>query len=93
MTTDTTRTNGEVASALGLSKSGVSRLRSGDRLPSLALMQRIEKAYGWTVQAQSDSRAKGSWTQDFNDALCTEKLGRDQYGPVTVDVPEGGGAA
>lgn len=73
-------TNREVATALGLSESGVSRLRSGDRLPSLGLMQKIEAAYGWKVQEQSDARAANRWTDAFSDLLVTEKLGSDQYG-------------
>lgn len=58
-------TNREVATTLGLSESGVSRLRSGDRMPSLALMQKIEAEYEWKVQEQSDSRSRGAWTEDF----------------------------
>ena len=58
-------TNSQVAEALGLSESGVSRLRSGDRLPSLDVMQTIEKVYGWTVQGQSNARQAGKWTEAF----------------------------
>jgi hypothetical protein len=62
-------TNRAVAITLQLSESGVSRLRSGDRLPSLGLMQKIEAAYGWTVQDQSNARAAGRWTDTFNSRL------------------------
>ncbi len=58
-------TNGQVAEALGLSESGVSRLRSGDRLPSLEVMQKIETVYGWSVQGQSNARQAGDWTGAF----------------------------
>lgn len=58
-------TNGQVAEALGLSESGVSRLRSGDRLPSLEVMQKIETVYGWSVQGQSNARQAEDWTGAF----------------------------
>jgi transcriptional regulator with XRE-family HTH domain len=64
-------TNSQVAEALGLSESGVSRLRSGDRLPSLDVMQTIEKVYGWTVQGQSNARQAGDWTKAFVAVLQT----------------------
>lgn len=51
----------EVAESLGLSPSGVSRLRSGARHPSLETMQNIESQYGWSVQAQSEARKEGVW--------------------------------
>lgn len=62
-------TNKAVADKLGMSESGVSRLRSGDRMPSLSLMQRIQEAYGWSVQQQSDHRAAGTWTTGFEAAV------------------------
>lgn len=73
MTEQTTQslTNREVATTLGLSESGVSRLRSGGRMPSLALMQKIEAAYGWTVQGQSNARAANDWTGAFEKVLTT----------------------
>lgn len=69
-----TLTNGQVAEALGLSESGVSRLRSGDRLPSLAVMQQIEATYGWTVQGQSNARRDGEWHTAFGAVLATTVL-------------------
>lgn len=62
-------TNRAVAEALGLSESGVSRLRSGDRFPSLSVMQQIESVYGWTVQGQSNARAADDWTTAFEKVL------------------------
>ncbi|QLF82716.1 helix-turn-helix DNA binding domain protein [Microbacterium phage SBlackberry] len=62
-------TNRAVADKLGLSESGVSRLRSGDRLPSLALMQKIEAAYGWSVQGQSIARTHNDWRGAFEKVL------------------------
>jgi len=45
-------TNPEVGKRIGLSYSGVSRIRSGDRYPSLAVMRKIREAYGWSVSDQ-----------------------------------------
>lgn len=61
--------NRDVAESLGLSESGVSRLRSGSRFPSLAVMQSIESAYGWSVQDQSDAMQKRTWTEGLEDAI------------------------
>lgn len=61
--------NRSVAAELNLSESGVSRLRSGSRFPSLAVMQGIETAYGWTVQEQSNAIQTGTWAQGFEGAL------------------------
>lgn len=66
----TTLLNKAVASRLGLSESGVSRLRSGSRFPSLAVMQNIEAAYGWTVQDQSNALKNNTWTEEFEVALA-----------------------
>lgn len=57
--------NKAVADRLGLSESGVSRLRSGARRPSLSVMQQIENVYGWTVQEQSNSIKASQWPQGF----------------------------
>lgn len=45
-------TNPEVGKRIGLSYSGVSRIRSGDRYPSLAVMRKIAAAYAWPVADQ-----------------------------------------
>lgn len=62
----TTIHNKTVATRLGLSESGVSRLRSGNRYPSLALMQTIESVYGWPVQLQSDAMLTDTWNTAFD---------------------------
>ena len=61
-----TLSNAEVAHDLNLSPSGVSRLRSGERFPSLSVMQSIEKKYGWSVQEQADARRDRQWHEDFS---------------------------
>ena len=52
METRATVTNQRVADDLGITHSMVSRIRSGDRLPSLQLVRKIEAAYGWSVADQ-----------------------------------------
>lgn len=46
-------TNPEVGKLLGISYSGVSRIRSGGRYPSLAVMRKVAAAYGWPVGEQA----------------------------------------
>lgn len=62
-----TLSNAQVAKDLGMSTSGVSRLRSGARFPSLRVMMAIQRVYGWTVQDQTDLRVtgEGSWHERF----------------------------
>lgn len=48
-------TNQRVGEDLGVSHSMISRIRSGDRLPSLALVRRICNAYGWSIEDQVSS--------------------------------------
>lgn len=62
-------TNSDVASRVGLTHSGVSRIRSGARLPSIAVMRRIETVYGWNTQKQIESREQGTYAEDFESAL------------------------
>lgn len=45
-------TNPEVARVLGLSESGVHRIRNGSRYPSLDVMRRVETTYGWPLAEQ-----------------------------------------
>jgi len=45
-------TNEAVGRRLGISYSGVSRIRSGQRYPSLANMRKIRDVYGWALEDQ-----------------------------------------
>lgn len=45
-------TNPEVGKRLGLSYSAISRIRSGSRYPSVAIMRKIRDVYGWPIQDQ-----------------------------------------
>ena len=62
-------TNQEVADKIGLSHSGVSRIRSGQRLPSFDAMRRIEAVYNWPLSAQATAREKGTYAQEFETAI------------------------
>ncbi len=59
-----------VAERLGLSVATVSRLRTGDRLPSLEVMIDISEMTKWGVDAQAVSRQRGTYAQDFNEVLA-----------------------
>lgn len=65
-------TNQDVAAKIGLTHSGVSRIRTGDRLPSVATMGRIQEQYGWSVQAQVEARGIGIYAAQFERALIGE---------------------
>lgn len=43
----------ELAAVLGVTASTISRLRSGDRNPSIELMRKIESLLGWSVGEQA----------------------------------------
>lgn len=55
MTTTPTQaaaTNAEIAQLLGLTHSGVSRIRAGHRCPSFPTMARIAEEFDWPIEAQ-----------------------------------------
>jgi transcriptional regulator with XRE-family HTH domain len=58
-------TNEWVAQQLDLTHSTISRIRSGDRLPSIPVMDRIEERFGWRTELQMVSRRKGTYAHDF----------------------------
>ena len=45
-------TNEEIGKLIGLSYSAVSRVRRGERLPSIDVMVAIESHFGWSVSDQ-----------------------------------------
>lgn len=61
----TSPTNEELAGLLGVSHATVSRIRSGDRLPSLQVMQKIREEFGWTLDEQTDARNAGNYAEHF----------------------------
>lgn len=50
-------TNREVGDRIGLSHSSVSRIRAGERIPSVDVMVVIQTQYGWTLPDQVKARA------------------------------------
>jgi len=73
--------NAQVGKAIGMSHSGVSRIRSGDRLPSVERMVEIENAYGWKTDDQIKARSAGRYAAAFEQVLA------DKYGALTRDLP------
>lgn len=72
-------TNPEVGKRIGLSYSGVSRIRSGDRYPSLAVMRKIREAYGWSLQDQQalipDRGRNMDYAEEFERRINTHPNG------------------
>lgn len=66
-------TNTEIASLIGLSHSGVSRIRSGHRLPSLQAMRRIEQEFNWPLNAQAVARERGTYAVEFEVAVTANR--------------------
>lgn len=58
----------QVGEKIGLSYAQVSRLRSGDRLPSIRTMLRIEAVLGWPLsdQARLHQGEKAAYAIEFN---------------------------
>lgn len=71
---ESTPTNQEIADAIGLTHSGVSRIRNGNRLPSLGIMENIEKAYGWSLEDQAAHRRRGmyDYARAFNERVAEQ---------------------
>lgn len=65
-------THDQVAKLLHLTVATVSRLRSGDRFPSIWTMKTINDLLDWSLDAQSDARAGRTWTTEFNSRLTKE---------------------
>lgn len=67
-------TNEEIGQRIGLSHSGVSRIRSGGRIPNLVTMGRIEQATNWTIEQQSRAASEGRehYAAEFNRLVCTD---------------------
>ncbi len=65
-------TNPAVAARIGTGETQVSRLRAGHRGfgPSPALMIRIRDAYGWSVDAQVDAMANGTYGSEFERVIA-----------------------
>lgn len=62
-------TNQQVATDLGITHSAVSRIRSGERRPSLDLLIRIADVFGWSVDDQAYSLSYGNYAADLETKL------------------------
>lgn len=69
VTTAPTPSNSEVAQRIARTHSYVSRLRSGDRLPSWETSRNIEREYGWSLADQASARERGQWSPEFEKVL------------------------
>jgi transcriptional regulator with XRE-family HTH domain len=65
MTVDAPVTNEALGGLLGISHATVSRIKSGTRLPSLEVMNKIRELYNWTIDDQTDARTNGTYAEQF----------------------------
>lgn len=68
-TTRATVTNQRVAEELGITHSMVSRIRSGDRLPSINLVRQIADKFGWPVSKQIEDLDPKRYADAFEAVL------------------------
>ena len=66
-------TQTRLASELGVSLATISRVRSQDRNPTLDLMSRVSKVYGWSIGDQATAWDEGKWLHGFEDLI--QRLG------------------
>lgn len=62
-------TNESVAKRLGLSHSMISRIRSGDRMPSFRTMQAIAAVYDWSLDAQGEAQRLDQYAAAFENVI------------------------
>lgn len=65
-------TNTAVATRIDLDHSTVSRIRRGERRPSLASMLRIQEQYRWSLADQANSIVNNTYGTDFERILRQE---------------------
>lgn len=58
-------TNQRIADDLGVTHSAISRIRSGDRRPSLEVMLKIMDIYGWSLEVQALAWTMGQYSAEF----------------------------
>jgi transcriptional regulator with XRE-family HTH domain len=66
----------EMADALGCSVATVSRISSGDRLPSLVLMRRIRDVLSWSIGAQDKAIENETYHTEFTGRMDRRRLRR-----------------
>lgn len=58
--------NAELGAKLGVSHATVSRIRSGNRLPSIGVMSRISELTGWSIDDQVVARNENQYSERFD---------------------------
>lgn len=66
----------EAAEAIGCSVATVSRISSGDRLPSLVLMRRIRDVLSWSIESQNKAIEQGQYHIEFTGKVDRRRLRR-----------------
>jgi transcriptional regulator with XRE-family HTH domain len=62
-------TNQQIANDLGITNAGISRIRSGGRIPSLELMLKIERLTRWKLSSQATAKQDGTYAAKLEVAL------------------------
>lgn len=82
--------NEDVAEKLDIHPVSLSRLRSGDRKPSMEMISKIEKMLSWDVEVQfrllNDPKKPNLWAAEFRQQL------KEKYGIPDIhagDTPRG----
>lgn len=68
-------TNLEIAALLGVNHSTVSRIRRGQRQPSMQVMDRLRQLSGWSLDAQMNARTSNTYPARFDEV--TSRIARD----------------
>lgn len=62
-------TNASVAARINMTNAGVSRLRRGNRHPSVSVMRAIQKEYGWSMIEQYAAMQHKRYAVEFERVL------------------------
>lgn len=74
-------TNIAVGEALGLSHATVSRIRTGDRKPSLGFMLAVEKTMRWKLGVQAVHRQNATYAENFELVIDRYFSHVDEFNP------------
>jgi transcriptional regulator with XRE-family HTH domain len=69
-------TGAEMALLLGCSEATVSRLRSGERTPSVRMMNEIRRVLAWSVEQQAAAIEQGSYGPIFTNLMDKRRVRR-----------------
>ena len=74
-------TNQQVATDLGVSHATISRIRSGDRVPSVELMDTIARVTRWKINRQVGARLAGKYADEFESMLARHYSHTTEFNP------------